>query len=181
MRPWTLAPLLLAASAAGCFLEGEERSFPDESDEVVRMHVNAYAAVEGAPRTATVESSGLGEDGQERAFHGTLRIRLELQRNGTTEPTYAPVEEWAFGVDADDFGTPTVPFHRFIIPADAFTEDGTYRVKVGARIGGRDVPEGSALFAYAAREAPRAGDEAATAPGAAGPQDAADVDGSSGG
>lgn len=146
-----LVPLLVLALLSGCFLKGEERSFPDKSDEVRRMHVNAYAAVEGAPRTATVESSGLGPDGQERAFHGTLRIRLELQHNGTTEPTYTPVKEWTLEVDADDFSTPTVPFHRFTIPADAFPQDGTYRVKVGARIGDRDVPEGSALFAYAAR------------------------------
>ena len=144
---------LVAAAAllAGCFLQGEERSFPDESGKVQRMHVNAYAAVEGAPRTATVESSGLGADGQEHAFAGTLRIRLELQRDGTTDPTYHPVKEWTVEVDADDFSTPTVPFHRFLIPADAFPEDGTYRVKTGARIGGRDVPEGSALFAYSAR------------------------------
>jgi hypothetical protein len=135
----------------GCFLQGEERSFPDKSAEVQRMHVNAYAAVEGAPRTATVESSGLGPDGQERAFAGTLRIRLELQHNGTTEPTYTPVKEWSFEVTSEDFSTPTVPFHRFTIPADAFPQDGTYRVKAGARIGGRDVPEGSALFAYSAR------------------------------
>ena len=152
MRPVrALVPLALLALLPGCFLEGEERSFPDESAKVQRMHVNAYAAVEGAPRTATVESSGIGADGQEHAFSGTLRIRLELQRNGTTEPTYEPVEEWTLEVDADDFSTPTVPFHRFTIPAEAFPEDGTYRVKVGARIGERDVPEGSALFAYHAR------------------------------
>ena len=152
MRP--RVPLVLLACLAllpGCFLQGEERSFPDQSADVQRMHVNAYAAVEGAPRTATVESSGLGADGQERAFKGTLRIRLELQRDGATEPTYHPVKEWTVEVDADDFSTPTVPFHRFTIPADAFPEDATYRVKVGARIGGRDVPEGSALFAYSAR------------------------------
>ena len=146
-------PLLAACLALlpGCFLEGEERSFPDESDLVQRMHVNAYAAVEGAPRTATVESSGLGADGHEHAFAGTLRIRLEIQRNGTTDPSYHPVKEWTVEVDADDFSTPSVPFHRFTIPADAFPEDGTYRVKVGARIKGKDVPEGSALFSYSAR------------------------------
>lgn len=145
------ASLVLAPFAAGCLLEGEEKHFPDESGEVRRMHVNAYAAVEGAPRTAMVESSGLGEDGQERAFKGTLRIRLELQHNGTGEPTYAPVKEWTLEVDADDFASPTVPHHRFVIPAETFPQDGTYRVKVGARIGDRDVPEASALFAYHAR------------------------------
>ncbi len=146
-----LVLLVVALALAGCFLQGEERSFPDESGQVERMHVNAYAATTGAPRTATVESSGIGADRQEHAFAGTLRIRLELQHNGTTEPTYTPVKEWTIEVDADDFSTPTVPFHRFTIPADAFPEDGTYRVKVGARIGTRDVPEESALFAYAAR------------------------------
>lgn len=146
-----LALLLSIALVPGCFLKGEERSFPDESGKVQRMHANAYAAVEGAPRAATVESSGLGPDGQERAFTGTLRIRLELQHNGTSAPTYTPVKEWTFGVTSEDFSTPTVPFHRFTIPAEAFPQDGTYRVKVGARIGTRDVPEGSALFAYSAR------------------------------
>lgn len=145
-----LAPIL-AGPLAGCLLEGEERHFPDQSGEVVRMHVNAYAATEGAPRTATVESSGLGADGEERAFLGTLRIRLERQHNGTTEPTYEPLREWVIEVDAMDFSSPTVPFHRFTIPATDFPADGTYRVKVGARIGDRDIPESFALFYYGAR------------------------------
>lgn len=146
-----LLPLLLAVPLAGCLLEGEERHFPDLSGEVVRMHVNAYAATEGAPRTATIESSGLGADGEERAFRGTLRIRLERQHNGTTEPTYEPVREWVVEVDAMDFSSPSVPFHRHSIPAETFPTDGTYRVKVGARIGDRDIPEASALFYYGAR------------------------------
>ena len=150
--PLALALLALLALLPGCLrLEGEERHFPDQGDEVVRMHVNAYAAVDATPRHAVVESSGLAAEGQERAFHGTLRIRLERQHNGTTDPTYEPVKEWTVEVTSEDFSSPTVPFHRFIIPADAFPADATYRVKAGARIDGRDVPEGAALFAYAAR------------------------------
>lgn len=141
-----IPPLLLAAAlASGCL--GGERTFPDETVDVVALHVNAYAETDPEPpQDVIVEISGLGGDKQERAFEADLRIVLERQTYAEPEPSYARVGEWTLQVRAPDFSSPTVPHVTHVIPDADVPEEGTYRVTVVALLAtGREV-QASALF-----------------------------------
>lgn len=146
MRP-ALALLAAALVLSGCTLPGESRLFPDESDQVVRLHVNAYQSNDD-PRLALVEISGLGVEGQEHAFRGQVRVRLDLQVPAEPRPTYAFVEEWVLELDADDFASTAAPHHVFRVSGEAFPRDGTYRASVAGTIGEREPLPASALFSY---------------------------------
>lgn len=137
--------LLLALALVGC-IEGEEVSFPDGSDEVERLRVNAYATPEGA----LVETTGVGADGSYHAFRGRLTIVLERQMEGDAAPTYAAVREWTVDVEEDDFASPTIPMHRHAVPSSELGEAGTFRVRVAARVGDRELGGEPALFAHPA-------------------------------
>lgn len=142
----TLA-LLALTLASGCL--GAERTFPDETGQVVRLHVNAYTSTDPADANAgIVEVSGLAEDGEERAFQAELRIALQLQTYAEPEPTYRRVREWSVLVDAPDFASPDVPFYRYVIDADAFPESGTYRAAAVAELADGRRLDASALFAH---------------------------------
>ena len=138
--------LLVAALSllAGCL--GVERTFPDETDQVVRLHVNAYTSTTaGQPRDGIVEVSGLGADGEERAFKADLRVALQLQIYDEPDPEYRRVREWDVGVDAPDFASPDVPYYRFVIAEREFPETGTYQATVIATLHGERM-DASALF-----------------------------------
>lgn len=137
--------LALVVVASGCF--GSDRTFPDETADVVALHVNAYAETDPDPPTdVVVEVSGIGADREERAFEGDLRIVLEKQDYDEPEPRYAPAGEWRAHVDAPDFASPTVPYYRFLIHDKDVPTGGTYRVTVHAKLStGREV-SAAALF-----------------------------------
>lgn len=138
--------LVLALLASGCL--GADHVFPDESDQVQRLHVNAYAPVgAAAPRPGIVEVSGLGGDEQARAFHGQLVFQLDEQTQASPVQQYAPVRNWTVAVTSDDFASTTVPFYRVTLPASNFPRDGTYRASVTATILGRTFQD-EALFAW---------------------------------
>jgi hypothetical protein len=133
---------------AGC-LPGEERFFEDASGEVRSLRVNAYSK-EGAAPDAIVETRGVGSDNLSRAFSGTLVLLLERQAtagNGS-EATYSEVRRWTLSVDADDFSSPTLPYHEHVVPAATFPAAGTYRVTAAAKVGETELPPASALFAW---------------------------------
>ena len=142
-RAWV--PLLALLLAAGCF--GSDRTFPDETDQVVRLHVNAYAETDPDPPTdVVVEVSGLGADGEERAFEADLTFLLERQDYDEPEPRYAKVGEWSRHVDAPDFASPTVAYFDFRIPEADVPSGGTYRVSVTAKLASGKEVGASALF-----------------------------------
>lgn len=137
--------LVLLAALSGCL--GVDRTFPDETDQVVALHVNAYTSTtEGEPRDGIVEVSGLGADGQERAFKAELRLALQLQIYDEPEPQYRRVREWTVPVDALDFSSPDVPFYRFVIAERDFPETGTYQATAVTTLGPDRRLEASALF-----------------------------------
>lgn len=138
-------PLAAIILAAGCL--GVDRTFPDETEQVVRLHVNAYTSTDPADRAAgMVEVSGLGEDGEERAFQADLRVALQLQLYDEPEPDYRRVREWNVKVDAPDFASPDVPFYRFVIAEGEFPETGTYQATAVAELSDGRRLDASALF-----------------------------------
>lgn len=143
--PVVLALAALLLLGPGCF--GSDRTFPDETADVVELHVNAYAETDPDPPTdVVVEVSGIAADREERAFEGDLRIVLEKQTYDEPEPRYEKVGEWSVHVDAPDFASPTVAYYDHRIAEEDVPEGGTYRVTVHARLAsGREV-EASALF-----------------------------------
>lgn len=146
MRAGLLLALLVLP---GCLvLEGEDRAFPDGSRKVAAIRVNAYAADEPAGRVGVVETTGVGADGAYHAFRGEMRVVLEEQRPAADGVSYAHVKDWVVDVEEDDFSSPTHPRHRHVIPHADFPHEGTYRVRVTARVDGRLLPEATALFGY---------------------------------
>lgn len=152
-------PLLLAALAllllAGCL--GAERTFPDESVSTTGLRVNAYTDVHSAaPHSAIVELSGVGDDGEPRAFHADVRLTLALQEGGqTAPPTYRTVKEWRLALGPQDFASGTIPYYKLVVRASDFPEEGTYRARAEGQVGGRDLSAG-ALFAYVRQGLPSA-------------------------
>lgn len=141
----TLALTFLLVPLAGC-IEGEPIAFADGSEKVDRLRVNAYATPEGA----LVETTGIGRDGDFHAFRGRLVVVLERQHPGEGEPAYGQVREYVVEVEEDDFAHPEIPMHRHVIPAADLGEPGTFRVRVSARVGERDLGGEPALFAFPA-------------------------------
>ena len=145
MRAPAAALLAALAATAGCF--GSDRTFPDETAQVVRLHVNAYAETDPDPPTdVVVEVSGLGADGEERAFEGELRFVLEKQDYDEPEPRYAKVGEWTVPVHAPDFSSPTVAYYEHRIAEEDVPEGGTYRVTAYAKLASGAEVSASALF-----------------------------------
>ena len=131
---------------AGCL--GTDKTFPDESDQVRALHVNAYEQRSGAsPRPAIAEISGLGSDQQERAFHGHVRVLLEKALHPEANVQYERAKEYDQDVTSSDFASPTVAYWSFVIPAGDMPGAGSYRVTATATILGRDYGA-SALFSY---------------------------------
>jgi hypothetical protein len=139
-----LAALLLAA---GCL--GVDRTFPDESTETTALRVNAYTDVQSrSPHSALIELSGVGEDGEPRAFSGDVVIALALQEGGDSgPPTYRTVKEWRVSLTPGEFASGSIPYYKHEAPAGDFPEEGTYRASATASVAGRDLTA-SALFAY---------------------------------
>lgn len=137
----------LVCLLAGC-VEGEPQFFEDKSAEVRSLHVNAYAAEEGgeAGREGRVEVSGIGPDGQERAFHGTVGLVLEEQDNSRPEHTYSFLKAWSVEVEAADFAHPDVPVYVHVVEARHLEAGKTFRVTANATIDGRLVTGPPALF-----------------------------------
>jgi hypothetical protein len=132
----------MAALAAGCL--GTDHVFPDESDKVVAIHVNAYAKV---GQDGVLELSGHDGGNVTRAFAGTVRFLLEEQHDPPSPPTYTKVKEWSVALKAPDFANPgNHPLHAEAVPRGTFPEAGTYRVLVDATVGGRHLPPEAALF-----------------------------------
>lgn len=144
------SPLLLAAAlllVAGCL--GAERTFPDESVSTTGLRVNAYTDVHSpAPHSAIFEVSGVGDDGEPRAFRGEVVLTLALQEGGeTSPPTYRTVKEWRLSLGPQDFASGGIPYYKHVVSASDVPEEGTYRAGVAGQVAGRDL-SASALFAY---------------------------------
>lgn len=137
-----LAFIVGIALVAGCL--GSDKTFPDESDQVRTLHVNAYQKDEGA----IVEVSGLGDDHQERAFRGHVRVVLEKALHPEANVQYERVKEYDADVTARDFSSATVAYWKLTIPPPDLATDTSYRVVATATIAGRSF-EGSALFDHA--------------------------------
>ena len=139
------ASLLLAALlAAGCVDLGTDKIFPDESDKVVALHLNAYAKV---GEDGVVEVTGFDAGNVTRAFKGTVRFLLAQQHDPPSPPTYTAVKEWSVELTAESFSNPgNHPVHVERIPRATFPEVGTYKITAEATIGGRALPPESALF-----------------------------------
>ncbi len=143
-----LALALACAVVPGCL--GSDKTFPDESAQVRSLHVNAYALV-GAPppRPAIVEVSGLGPDGQERAFHGHVHVLLEKALHPETDVRYERVKEYDADLSAHDFSSATVPYWKLTLPASDLPDEASYRATATAAIDGHAAPfSANALFAY---------------------------------
>lgn len=139
------AALLVVALflAAGC-VEGEPRYFEDESTSVASLRVNAYTEPE--TRVAKIEVRGLDAQGNERAFTGTITLKVEAQDRSRVEHTYRPLEAWTVEVDADDFASPTVPMYVHEVEPETLGGNGTFRVWGNATIDGRELVAEPALF-----------------------------------
>jgi|ERR1051325_308105 hypothetical protein len=146
---------VLGILLSGCL--GADRTFPDESVSTTGLRVNAYTDVHSdAPHSALVELSGTGEDGEPRAFHGDVVLKLELQEGGQSGPaTYRTVQEWKLSLGPQDFASGTIPYYKHVIPASDFPEEGTYRASAAGQVGGHSL-SASALFAYVRQGLPSA-------------------------
>ncbi|MFA5861033.1 MAG: hypothetical protein WDA16_05000 [Candidatus Thermoplasmatota archaeon] len=139
------AIVLSALLLAGCL--GGERTFPDESDQVQKLRVNAYA-LPGAPspRPAIIEITGLGSDGQERAFRGHLSIVLDARPDGS-QADAARVRTWELDVFPTQFASTTVAMYKITVDPGNIPADGNYSASATASIQG-NVFNASASFAY---------------------------------
>lgn len=147
MTARAFALLAVLVTSAGCL--GSDRTFPDESAEVMRLHVNAYAETDREPPTrGIVEVSGLGVDGDKRAFEGELLIALALQHRDDDGPRYEVLRTWTLKVHAPDFSSPKEALYRHVIEEDEFPSQGTYQASVRASLSTGATVEGSALFAH---------------------------------
>lgn len=150
MSARAFALLAVLATASGCF--GSDRTFPDESADVVRLHVNAYAETDREPPTrGIVEVSGLGADGDKRAFEGELRITLSRQHGDDAGPRYEDLREWTLTVHAPDFSSPKEALYRHVIEEDEFPSPATYQASVRASLTTGATVEGNALFSHPGR------------------------------
>jgi len=138
------APLLLALLVAGCVDLGTDHVFPDESDKVVALHLNAYAKV---GQDGVLEITGFDAGNVTRAFSGEVKLLLAQQREPPTPPEYVKVKEWSVSLTSDSFTNPgNHPVHVESIPRATFPEAGTYKITADATARGRSLPPESALF-----------------------------------
>lgn len=150
MTARAVALLAVLATATGCF--GSDRTFPDESAEVMRLYVNAYAETDREPPTrGIVEVSGLGVDGEKRAFEGDLVITLAQQHLSDDGPQYEVLRTWTLAVHAPDFSSPKDALYRHVVDEDEFPAQGTYEARVRASLSTGAAVAGSALFAHPGR------------------------------
>ncbi|GEM_PF-5659311 len=140
MRP---ASLVVAALAlAGCL--GTDHVFPDESDKVSAIHVNAYDKV---GQDGVIEITGRDAGNVTRAFRGAIHLTLEEQHEPPDPPTYSFVAQRDVPLTADSFTNQgDFPIHVETIPRSTFPEAGTYRVTLSATVGDRRLPDAVALF-----------------------------------
>lgn len=136
---------LVTAGTSGC-VEGEPRFFEDESAQVTRIKVNAFAAEDSD--VARVEIRGLDAQGTHYAFTGQVNVTIEAQDRSTAEHTYSLVYRGVANLTPDMFSTPTVPYATLDVPATALPGAGTYRVWGNATIGERTVVGEPALFEW---------------------------------
>src|SRR5438067_12984381 len=116
--------LVAVALLAGCL--GIDRTFPDESDQVRAVRVNAYEAVSGsAPKPAFVEVQGLDGDSAPHAFRGHVRVVLEEQHGHAPDgpPTYSDVKTFDVDVSPTDFVGGQAPMFSLRVDATTFPED----------------------------------------------------------
>lgn len=138
-----LAVVVVIAFAVGC-VAGEPRYFDDRTAEVRTLRVNAYQDVE--KDEAVIEVRGLGADGVERAFQGSLRLGLDRQDRSTEPHEYVTYKSWRDDVDADDFSSPNVPTYVLRVPAEDMARATTYRAWASATLGDAVLTADPALF-----------------------------------
>lgn len=138
-------PLLLAALVlAGCADLGTDHVFPDESDKVTALHLNAYAKV---GQDGVVEITGVDGENVTRAFAGSVKLLLAQQHQPPDPPTYTAVKEWTLDLKSEDFSnTGNHPVHTETIPRSTFPEAGTYKLTAEGVVAGRTLPPESVLF-----------------------------------
>lgn len=140
---WVTTALVLA----GCL--GSDKTFPDETSAVTQIHLNAYQEPNGSrDRPAILEVRGIGADGQEVAFLGTLAFQIDEQKLGADgSATYLPVKSWSADVAPKDFSSPTVAYYRTTLAPSDLPDNATYRATVTATLGARAL-NATQLFAF---------------------------------
>lgn len=135
----------LAFALGGCL--GSDHTFPDESDQVRSLHVNAYESIHPATSSVIVEVYGWGSDKEERAFHGHVHVALEKALHPEKDVQYEPVKAYDVDVTSADFSSQTVPVYKFAIAAADVPGAASYRATATATVLGKDLTD-SALFDY---------------------------------